>query len=53
MILVCYNEEQDAFRFYDCALECWEDMIHQFSPRARKCSLAVLLGYGWEVVGEL
>ena len=53
MILVCYHEEQDALRFYDCGLQCWEDMIYTHVFKSREMSLALLMEWGWEVIGEL
>jgi hypothetical protein len=55
MTLVCYHEEQDALRFYDCAQECWEDMIYVFvfTPKEQRTSLTQLMAWGWEVIGEL
>lgn len=54
MILVCYHPEQNALRLYDCApdRECWVDMALIFPPN-RKASLAMLIDWGWEVIGEL
>jgi hypothetical protein len=49
--LVCYHAEQDALRFYDCGLQCWEDMI--WFLKGKPTSLTQLMEYGWEVIGEL
>lgn len=51
MILVMYHPEQDAWRFYSCDFECWEDMIY-FPPLRRKTALSLLMSWGWEVIGE-
>lgn len=54
MILVCYNEEQDCVRLYNTeqGYKCWTDMESIGFPR-RLTSLAQLIDWGWEVVGEL
>lgn len=51
MILVMYNAEQDAVRFYDTVAREWEDMIYVMFVRGG--SLSTLIEWGWELIGEL
>lgn len=56
MKLLFYHEEQDALRVYDTEWECWEDMISIYVDQmhmGRATSLARLISYGWELVGEI
>ena len=55
MELVMYNEEQDALRIYCCDSQCWLDMKHIYVGKlyGQVTSLAWLMSFGWEVVGEL
>jgi len=56
VILVMYNEEQNEIRTYDCSLACWEDMKDIYvgaNFKNRYTSIATLISWGWELVGEL
>lgn len=56
MKLLFYSEEQDALRVYDTEWECWEDMKNLYSGinfKYRRTSLTILIGWGWELIGEL
>lgn len=50
MILVFWHDKQEALRFYDTVAEAWVDMAgHYLGPT----SLAMLVDWGWELLGEL
>lgn len=54
MILVMYNEEQDALRLFSCGHGCWVDMIDVYERIGfKQDQLSLVVEYGWELIGEL
>lgn len=51
MILLMYNEEQDALRLFDTD-GFWVDMFDLYHRDGRRTDLQMLLDCGWELVGD-
>lgn len=51
MILVMYHPKYNSIRLYHTVWRGWADMIELSVPGGSR--LDDLVGYGWELVGEL